>query len=114
METRYLDLIAQLREQCPDDDSLARLQEEQDRVTALLRAQEYAALPATQELLALFRKEIVATYKSLAFDQSLTEPQRFRYWGFIDGRKAVLARFAKDFTAEIAQIERELEAELER
>jgi hypothetical protein len=50
----------------PED--IKHIEADEKRVSDLLRRQEYAALPVTQELLELCRKDILAARKMLATD----------------------------------------------
>jgi hypothetical protein len=104
--------FAALRAAYPAD--IAQIEAEEKRVSDLLKRQEYAELPQTKELLALCRKDIVAARIKLALDRALTPQQRDEWWHLIDAREWFVKMVAQDFTAQLEQIDRELEAELSR
>lgn len=102
--------FAALREKYPDD--IKRIEEDEKRMETLLKRKEYYASEETQALLALCRKDILTARVKLAKDRSLTEAQRADLWLIIDARLWFVQMVAKDYDAEIEQIDRELEAEL--
>jgi hypothetical protein len=85
-----------------------------DALSDLLQRQEFASQPVTQELLALCRKDILAAQKMLATNRMLTPEARAEAWHVIDARLWFVKLVAKDFTGELEQMSRELEAELSR
>lgn len=106
--------FAALRVLYPDD--LKEIEAEEQRVTELLKRQEYSQLETTQELLALCRRDIVVARKKLATNRSLlgNEAAQRDLWQLIDARTWFLQMVAKDYGTELANIEQELEAELSR
>ncbi len=70
-------------------------------------------LPATRELLALCRKDILAARVKLATERNLDDQARAELWHIIDAREWVLRMVAKDFDTELSAIERQLEADLQ-
>lgn len=105
---------AAAREKYPED--IERIEQEEKRVKALLKLQEYAAKETTQELLALCRKEILFARKRLATDRTLlADPQAMEdLWSIVDSRKWFIDMVARDVEAELAIIEMGLDQELER
>jgi hypothetical protein len=104
--------LAKLRELYPED--VDQLKAEEERVSALLTAQEYANQPATQRLLALCHKDILAARKMLATTRTMTDDARAEAWHVIDARLWFVRMVVKDYASELAQIDQELEAELSR
>jgi hypothetical protein len=102
--------LAKLKELYPED--IERIEQDEARVSELLRKQDFASQPVTQELLALCRKDILAARKMLATSRSLTEEQRAEAWHIIDARLWFVTLVAKDYVSELASLDRELEAEL--
>lgn len=102
--------LAKLRELYPDD--IDTIEDEGKRVHALLEGQEYYNLPATQELLALCRKDILAARVKLAIERSLDEQARAELWHIIEARDWFIRMVAKDYESELLVIERQLDAEL--
>ena len=80
----------------------------------LLKEQEYYELPTTKRLIALCRKDVVEARLELATHRALTDEQRRELWLLIDRREWFLKMVAKDYTAELEQVDREIEAELSR
>ena len=104
--------FAKLREAFPDD--AKRIEDEEKRVSEMLRKQEYYELFETKQLIALYRKDIVDARIQVASNRELTSEQRFELWNLVDSREWFLKMVAKDYTGELEQIDRELEAELNR
>lgn len=104
--------FAKLRELYPED--IDRIVAEEKRVSALLKQQEYSELPATKHLIALCRKDIVDVRLKLATNRTLTDDQRTELWQIVDSREWFLKMVARDYSGELEQIDRELEAELSR
>lgn len=102
--------LAKLKELYPDD--VERIEADEKRVSDLLRQQEFASQPVTQELLALCRKDILAARKMLATNRTLTEQTRTEAWHIIDARLWFVRMVAKDYAGELAQMDQELETEL--
>jgi hypothetical protein len=103
---------AALREKYPDD--VKQIEAEEERVADLLRQQDYSQLPATKELLGMCRRDVISARLRLAKERTLKPEERDALWHIIDARSWVLEVVAKDFDAEIAQIDADLEAELSR
>lgn len=110
--TAIFEKYARLKQLYPDD--VEQIEMEQKRVSALLKQKEYSLNPNTQELISLCRGDILRARKHLATDRSLLSDQEAQreLWAIIDARKWVLEILARDFDAELVQIEKELEAEL--
>lgn len=104
--------LAELKKLYPDD--IERIEADEQRISDLLKRQEYSAQPVTQELLALCRKDILAARTMLATDRSLNDEARAEAWHIIDARLWFVQLVAKDFAGELAQMDRELDAELSR
>src|SRR5205809_7888983 len=98
--------LAKLRELYPED--VQRIEADEQRLSDLLKQQEYAALPVTQELLALCRKDILAARKMLATNRTFTEKERAECWHIIEAREWFWKIAAKDYASELAQIDQEL------
>jgi hypothetical protein len=105
--------IAKLREQYPDNESLATIAEDEKRVKALLERQEYSQLPVTQELIALCREAIVAARIILATDTRVNDDGRRNLFADINAHQWFLQMVAKDYDAELAAIAQQLERDLE-
>ena len=103
---------AKLREAYPDD--IAKIVAEEERVMELLRTQEYYELPTTKSLIALCRKDIIGARVKLGVNRTLTDEQRNELWVLVDSREWFIRMVAKDYNAELEQIDRELEKELSR
>jgi hypothetical protein len=104
--------LARLKAVYPDD--IERIEQDERRVSDLLRQQDFSMQPVTQELLALCRKDILAAQKMLATNRMLSTEARAEAWHIIDARLWFVKLVAKDFSSELAQLDRELEAELSR
>jgi hypothetical protein len=104
--------LAKLKELYPED--VARIEVDEQRVSDLLRQQDYSAQPVTQELLVLCRKDILAARTMLATNRTLSPEARAEAWHIIDARVWFVKMVAKDYAGELAQLDRELEAELSR
>src|SRR6266851_5365656 len=102
--------IAKLKERYPDD--IAEIEADQARVSDLLKKQEYYLLPQTQELVALCRSHIAAARNRLATERKLTPEERDALWHIIDAREWFLSMVVKDYESELAQVSRDLEAQL--
>ena len=102
--------LAKLKELYPED--IERIQADEARVAELLKAQEFASQPVTQQLLALCRKDILAAQKMLATNRMLDEAARAEAWHLIEARLWFVRMVAKDYAGELEQLDRELEAEL--
>jgi hypothetical protein len=108
----HFEKFAELRKRYPEE--IARIEEDEKRITDLLRQREYAQDPTTPELLALCRKDILAARKMLATNRTLTEEARAEAWHIIDARLWFVRLVMKDFAGELEQMEQELDAELSR
>ena len=99
-----------MREHHPEDVGLIIVEEK--HVTELLKEQEYYELPTTKRLIAMCRKHIVDARMKLSTNRMLTNGQRNDLWLLVDSREWFIRMVAKNYNAEIEQIDRELEAEL--
>jgi hypothetical protein len=79
-----------------------------------LRPPQCSLPDSAQELIALCRNDIVKARIQLAAEQALTAAQQRDLWCVVDCRERLLKMLAKDFDAELEQIDRELENELRR
>ena len=104
--------MAELKKLYPDD--IARIEADEQRVSDLLRRQDFSSQPVTQELLALCRKDILAARTILATNRSLDDGARAEAWRIIDARLWFVQIVARDYAGELAQMDRELDAELSR
>ena len=102
--------FARLRELYPDD--IEQIEREEERVFALLKAQEYYNNPGTQQLVAMCRRDILTARVKLAKDRDLSAEGRAELWHLIDARSWFLEMVAKDYEAEISLIDQQLEADL--
>jgi hypothetical protein len=102
--------FARLREIYPD--AIETIEAEEKRVQELLEQQEFYLLPTTQRLLALCRNDILTARVKLATERTLDEGARAELWHVIDAREWFLQMVSKDFDAELAQIEQQLERDL--
>src|SRR3954452_24869045 len=93
---------------------MARIEAEEPTVTELLKQQEYREHPETRRLIARCRKEIVNARIRLAVDRALNRERRDALWTLVDSREMFVKMVAKDYRAELEQVDRELEAELSR
>ena len=87
---------------------------EEQRVSELLNEQEYIELPTTKKLMGRCRSDVVAARIKLATDRSLSDERRVALWTLIDSREWFLKMVAKDYSAELERIDRELEIEFGR
>jgi hypothetical protein len=101
---------AKLREAYPDE--VDKINAEDERMMELLKTQEYYELPTTKRLIAMCRKHIVDARMKLSTNRMLTNGQRNDLWLLVDSREWFIRMVAKNYNAEIEQIDRELEAEL--
>ena len=101
---------AKLRVLYPND--IKRIEEEEQRIKELLENEEYSQLESTKRLLAFCRTDIIFARKKLATERALDEKARDGLWFIIEAREWVLKHISGDFKAEIEQVERELEREL--
>jgi hypothetical protein len=99
-----------LKDTYPED--IHRIEQEEERVAALLRTKEYFLNPETQRLIALCRKDILTARSFLATDRKLTDERRNELWLIIDSREWFLNMVSQDVDAELARLDQELEAEL--
>jgi hypothetical protein len=91
-----------------------RIEQDGARVSDLLKRQEYANLEATQELMALCRRDIVFARMRLSSDRTLSPEVRDALWHTIESREWFLKMVGRNFEAELEAIQRDLEAELQR
>jgi hypothetical protein len=103
--------FAKLRQTYPFD--IAQIEQEEARVADLLKMQEYASQPVTQELMKLCRADVLFARTRLATNRKLEETARRELWAIIDARLWFLQIVSKDFDGEIAAIEAQLRADLE-
>ena len=78
------------------------------------RPQKYDDADITQQLVALLRNGIVTTRIKLASSDNLSAAQVSELWRVIDAQEWLIRMVAKDYKAELEQIDRELESELIR
>jgi len=103
---------AKLKELYPDD--IARIEEEERSVAHLLEEKDYASHPGTQRLIAMCRDEIKTARLKLASDRTLTPDAHRALWSLIEAREWFLRLVSKDYAGELAQLEAELDVELEK
>lgn len=109
METIFEKYTA-LRKAYPDD--IERIEAEEQRVSVLLKSKDYSELETTKELLALCRKDILASRVQLASVRKLTEEQRAEHWHIIEARLWFVKMVARNYEEELAQLDQDLEREL--
>ena len=80
----------------------------------LKRPQKYDDAAIARQLIALLRNGIVATRIKLASSGNLSAAQVSELWRVIDAQEWLIKMVAKDYEAELEQIDRELESELIR
>ena len=102
--------FARLRQLYPDD--VKQIEAEQDRVTKLLKEQEYAEQEGTKELVRLCRADILRARILLSTDRTLDDKARAELWAVVDSRQWFLKMVVKDFVGELASIQAQLEADL--
>ena len=78
----------------------------------LMRSQEYDDPDLAHQLLTLCRTGIVTTRIKLASNRNLSAAQASELWQMVDAQEWLIKMAAKDYEAELEQIDRELEAEL--
>ena len=76
--------------------------------------QAFSELETVNELLALWRRDIVSARIKLASVRNLTPDQQRDLWSVVDCREWFLRMVTKNYDSELEQIDRELEAELRR
>lgn len=108
--------FAALREKYPESDDVERLLKEEEQLSALLQEKEYFSLPTTQKFVSLCRSHIKDARKLLCSDKTLigNEAAQRDLWSIIEAREWFLRMVVRDYDGEIANIEAELEHELER
>lgn len=104
--------LAAARQAFPDD--IERIEADEKRIRELLVMKEYASLPESQTLIAMCRAQVVTARVRLATVREMLPEVRDSWWHVIESRGWILQMLAKDFEGELAQIERDLEAELDR
>jgi hypothetical protein len=102
---------SKLKELYPDD--IATIEEEERRVSDLLAKQDYYNNPQTKVLIALCRKDIVTARMRLAKERDLSEAARAEFWFIIEARSWFLGMVVKDYDTELAQIDQQLEGDLQ-
>jgi hypothetical protein len=110
--SKEFEIIAKLRDQYPDEDSLKAIKEEEARLKALLELKQYTLLPETQNLLGILRAGIVARRVKLATDRRLSEEDRSQAFAEIDARTDLMRILARDLDSELAAIRQDLTAQL--
>lgn len=110
--SKLFDKYAKLKELYPED--LARIEEEERSVSQLLEQQDYVSHPGTRRLIAMCRDEIKTARLKLASDRTLTPDAHRELWLLIDAREWFLRLVSKDYAGELAQLEAELDTELEK
>jgi hypothetical protein len=78
----------------------------------LLKEQEYYELPTTKRLIAMCRNHIAHARMKLVTNRTLTDGQRLDLWHLVESREWFIRMVAKNYDAELEQIDRELEADL--
>jgi hypothetical protein len=90
------------------------LRARKQRVTEQLRQEEYSELPTTKRLIASCRSDVAAARLPLSSNRTLSDAQRNQLWLLVDSREWFIRMVAKDYSAELERIDRELETELMR
>lgn len=103
--------FAKLRQIYPDD--VEQIEAEQERVSKLLKLQEYAEQETTKELIRLCRADIIFSRMTIATDRTLDDKARAELWAIVDARQWFLQMVVKDFAGELASIQAQLEADLQ-
>src|SRR4051812_14609813 len=98
----HFEKLAKLKELYPE--AIERIAADERQVSDLLRKQDFASQPVTQELLALCRKDILTARKMLATNRTITDEQRAEAWHIIDARLWFVKMVAKDYSGELAQM----------
>jgi hypothetical protein len=78
------------------------------------RPQKYDDADITRQLVTLLRNGIVTTRIKLASSDNLSAAQVSELWRVIDAQEWLIRMVAKDYKAELEQIDRELESKLIR
>lgn len=110
-ESNIFEKFGELRKVYPED--IKRIEEDEKRVKELLLMREYSEQEATKELLRLCRLDVVMAKKRLATDRALEQDARRDLWLIIDSRMWFIHMVSKDFNSELAQIEADLDKELQ-
>ena len=106
------EILAKLKDRFTED--IALIEEEEKRISALMKAHEYYLHEDTQRLITLCRHDIIFARKELATKRNLTQEEQDALWHIIDARTWFLDMVVKDFDAELGQMEQELLSELDR
>ena len=101
---------AKLRELYPDD--IEKIEQEEAQYTVLLKEQEFYNLDITKSLLAECRRDVTFARMKLATDRKLDEQARAELWHIVDSRMWFIERASRNFDAELAQIESEVESQI--
>ena len=101
-----------LREKYPD--AIDSINTEQERVGALLKAQEFANRDETKQLVSLCRSRVATLRKRLATDRTLlfNMNAQVEIWALIDASTAMLDLVAPDFAGELEAISAQLDRDL--
>jgi hypothetical protein len=92
---KFFEKYAKLRELYPGP--VEEIQDEVQRVSALLQKQDYYKNPETQQLVSLCRTDIVSTRMMLTTERNLPDEARAELWHIIDGRLCFLQIVSRDF-----------------
>lgn len=108
--------LSALREKYTDSDDLQRIDAEYARIGKLLKAKGLAENEAVKELVAVCRADIIYARMKLASDKSLVgnEKAQRELWFLIESREWFVKIVSQDFDGELASLEVELKAELDR
>lgn len=106
-------IIAKLRNQYPDEESLNDILEEEKRVKTLFQDKEFSMQPGPKRLLAVCRDAVIFMRVKLATDRALSQEQRDQMFEAIATRMDMIAILAKDYDAEIDAIQQTLQSRLE-
>lgn len=112
-EPDIFEKFGKLRGLYPDD--ISRIEADEKRVKKLLEMQEYSQLGTTKQLLDMARRDVVLFRRYLATDRRLLKDLEAarELWASIDARVWFIEMVSKDFKSELAQIEADLERELQ-
>lgn len=111
-QSQVYEKLAALRVKYPDE--VAQIQQDEERLTKLLQTDEFYQHPVMQDLLSVCRRDIQRSRMLLATNRDLDDEERDDLWKVIDARLWFVERAAQNYQAELAAMDQELEAALDR
>lgn len=105
--------FGKLRAAYTEPDDLKKIEEEEKRVTELLQLKAFSELEVTKTLIDLCRTDILYARKALATNRNLDDLSRSKAFAVIDARQWFLSMVVQDFESELANIQAQLENDLQ-